>query len=183
MYQLTCPIRKRKSGNEHIILFFTVNSRLWQWDMFTFCGLKADGMRLLQDHVTCAGSALGVRCFWGSTWIYCIAVINKCSNVGCLSCLSRRVLKMQKILDTNCERNGRTQITGCGICYSKTTFQCSGRNNSEGRVRLIERYWRKSWSSLVCCSRLCITNCLVTLDCVTTQGMVDIYCRQSRPTA
>jgi hypothetical protein len=74
-------------------------------------------------------------------------------------------LKMQKILDTNCERNGRTQITGCGICYSKPTFQCSGRNKSEGRVRLIERYWRKSWSSLVCCSRLYITNCLVTLDC------------------
>jgi hypothetical protein len=47
-------------------------------------------------------------------------------------------LKMQKILDKNCERNGGTQVTGCGICDSKTTFRCSGRSNFEGRVRLIE---------------------------------------------
>jgi len=34
--------------------------------------------------------------------------------------------KMQKTLDKNCERNGRTQVTGYGVIYSKRRFSVLG---------------------------------------------------------
>jgi hypothetical protein len=97
-------------------------------------------MSLLQSHITCAGVA---------TFMYGVpmdplefTLLQSSVNVRLwvAQVFSRAVfLKMQKILDKNCERNGRTQVTGCRSC-SKTTFQCSGRSKFEGRVRLIERY-------------------------------------------
>jgi len=64
---------------------------------FTLYGWKADGMSLLQSHNMrwfCGGySHIYVRCSCGSTWIYFITVINKCSNVGCPSFLSRCIFE------------------------------------------------------------------------------------------
>jgi hypothetical protein len=129
--QLTCLIGKGKSRNEHIILFLPVKLHLWKGDMFTLCVLEGGWHKSVTNSRYLRGFCVGIATFmYGvpiiATFMYGVPMdplefteLQSSVNIRMWVTwvFSRAVfLKMQIVLDKNCERNGRTQVTGCGVC-------------------------------------------------------------------